>query len=172
MLWHRGIALINELGNVGGFVGPVFGGWIKDLMGAFWGWPLWPCGLRDHVGHDRPTAWARHSPRACARALLAARRACSANLSSRSCNVAERLSLGPFRSARLDPHMPHRASLRDSRSETAKAHLAGGTKAAGDRRIKIPLKIAAWLVLKCRLARPQHLADRVPGHLQIPDKSP
>jgi MFS transporter, ACS family, tartrate transporter len=30
-----GIALINALGNLGGFVGPFFVGWMKDLTGAF-----------------------------------------------------------------------------------------------------------------------------------------
>jgi nitrate/nitrite transporter NarK len=32
-----GIALINALGNLGGFVGPFFVGWMKDLTGAFAG---------------------------------------------------------------------------------------------------------------------------------------
>jgi len=32
-----GIALINALGNLGGFVGPFFVGWIKDVTGAFAG---------------------------------------------------------------------------------------------------------------------------------------
>jgi nitrate/nitrite transporter NarK len=32
-----GIALINALGNLGGFVGPFFVGWMKDVTGAFAG---------------------------------------------------------------------------------------------------------------------------------------
>jgi nitrate/nitrite transporter NarK len=32
-----GIALINALGNLGGFVGPIFVGWMKDLTGTFGG---------------------------------------------------------------------------------------------------------------------------------------
>ena len=33
-----GIALINSIGNIGGFVGPFVIGWIKDTTGSFtWG---------------------------------------------------------------------------------------------------------------------------------------
>jgi ACS family tartrate transporter-like MFS transporter len=32
-----GIATINSIGNLGGFVGPAMIGWIKDLTGSFQG---------------------------------------------------------------------------------------------------------------------------------------
>ena len=50
-----GIALINALGNLGGFVGPFFVGWMKDLTGAFAG------GLYGLAGFMGPYCRARSS---------------------------------------------------------------------------------------------------------------
>ena len=45
-----GIALINSMGNLGGFVGPVLIGWMKDRWGAMrWVWTWWAA-LCAHVG--------------------------------------------------------------------------------------------------------------------------
>jgi MFS transporter, ACS family, tartrate transporter len=40
-----GIATINSIGNLGGFVGPAMIGWIKDLTGSFEGGLLFVAGL-------------------------------------------------------------------------------------------------------------------------------
>lgn len=40
-----GIATINSIGNLGGFVGPFMIGWIKDLTGSFMGGLYFVAGL-------------------------------------------------------------------------------------------------------------------------------
>ena len=40
-----GIATINSIGNLGGFVGPAMIGWIKDLTGSFQGGLYFVAGL-------------------------------------------------------------------------------------------------------------------------------
>ena len=58
-----GIATINSIGNLGGFVGPAMIGWIKDLTGSFQGGLFFVAGLAGSVRrpHPRPRAIATHS---------------------------------------------------------------------------------------------------------------
>jgi MFS transporter, ACS family, tartrate transporter len=47
------LALVNSIGNPGGFVGPYVVGWIKDATGSFEAGTLLPCGVRPRVVHSR-----------------------------------------------------------------------------------------------------------------------
>ena len=50
-----GIATINSIGNLGGFVGPTMIGWIKDLTGSFLGGLYFVAGLLVFGGADVPS---------------------------------------------------------------------------------------------------------------------
>ena len=66
-----GIATINSIGNLGGFVGPAMIGWVKDMTGSFVGGLYFVAGLLRLLGR----AHARPRPVAAAAGARRARRA-------------------------------------------------------------------------------------------------